>query len=1063
MIGHTISHYRVIERIGAGGMGVVYRAHDEQLDRDVALKILPTGILADDDARKRFRQEALALAKLNHPNIATIHELGSAEGVDFLVMELVPGVALSERLGAGPLDESEIRRLGAQLAEGLAAAHAQGVIHRDLKPANLQITPEGRLKILDFGLAKLLRPATESDKTLSFEDTHAVTGTHALTGTLPYMSPEQLRGDQADGRSDVYGAGTVLYEMATGQRAFPEAQTARLIDSILHEAPKPPASLYSRVSPALEEIILRSLEKEPARRYQSAGELLVALDGLKHETASPGVRGRKTAGVVAAAIVLVLGIVLGLNIGNLRGRFLKSLSSPKDASHASGPTTAPRRSIAVLGFKNASGRSESAWLSTGLSEMLTTELGTGEKVRTIPEENVVRAKMDLSLSDADSLSKDTLERLRRNLGTDYVVLGSFVDLGTESGGQVRLDLRLQDAHTGELISVASETGTERELFDLVSKAGSELRNHLGLGEMSATESKALRATLSLNPEAARFYAQGLAKLRVSDALAAKDALEKAAQADPKFPLAHSMLAETWWNLGYENKAREESKTAVDLGTNLSREEQLSIEGRFEEFSRNLGQAGETYKALVHFFPDNVEYALRLAAVQTSSGLGKDALSTVAAIRTANSQATDDPRLDLAEANAWDRTGEYQKFYDAAQRGAAKARVMGARLLVAQALVMEGNALSNLGRATEAQAAVTQGLSLFQAAGMQDGVARAYNNLGIIQMGHGDYAAAQKSYQETIRIDKEIGFLRGIRQADNNLGIIYLEQGNLSSAQDVLQKAFSVARETGDKTGEYNALGNLAKVFTLLGDIPASKRAFEQLLAAAQELHNKSHIARAYDGLGSTYESAGDLNSARKNYELAVNLSKELGMKPLIAEDEVSLAGILTEQGDPASAEKLCREAREEFRKEQDVDDEIYAEACLVDTFLAQNKTVQAQSEIASSKDLPQKSQHIEFRLDWDIARARAATAAGDTASAKSILQTAILDAKAKNYRGLEFEGRLALGETEMKSGEVVEGRTLLTSLEKEARAKGFLGIARKAHAASDRRGADAKKRGANAS
>ena len=1056
MIGHTISHYRVIESIGAGGMGVVYRVHDEQLDRDVALKILPTGILADDDARKRFRKEALALAKLNHPNIATIHELGSAEGVDFLVMELVPGVALRERLGGGPLDESEIRRLGAQLAEGLAAAHAQGVIHRDLKPANLQITPEGRLKILDFGLAKLLRPATESDKTLSFEDTHAV------TGTLPYMSPEQLRGDQADGRSDVYGAGTVLYEMATGQRAFPEAQTARLIDAILHEAPKPPASLYSRVSPTLEEIILRSLEKEPARRYQSAGELLVALDGLKHETAFAGVRGRKMTGVVAA-ILLVMAIILGLNIGNLRGRVLKSLSSPKDASHASGPATAPRRSIAVLGFKNVSGRSESAWLSTGLSEMLTTELGTGEKVRTIPEENVVRAKMDLSLSDADSLSKDTLERLRRNLGTDYVVLGSFVDLGTESGGQVRLDLRLQDSHTGELIGVASETGTERELFDLVSKAGSELRNHLGLGEISATEAKAVRATLSANPEAARLYAQGLAKLRVSDALAAKDALEKAAQMDPKFPLAHSMLAETWWNLGYENKAREESKTALDLGMNLSREEQLSIEGRFEEFSRNLGQAGETYKALVNFFPDNIEYALRLAGVQTSSGRGKDALSTVAAIRTANSQATDDPRLDLAEANAWDRTGEYQKFYDAAQRGAARARVMGARLLVAQALVMEGNALSNLGRATEAQAAVTEGLSLFQAAGVQDGVARAYNNLGIIQMGHGDYAAAQKSYQETIRIDKEIGFLRGIRQAENNLGIIYLEQGNLSSAQDVLQKALSVARETGDKTGEYNALGNLAKVLTLLGDIPASKRAFERLLAAAQELHNKSHIARAYDGLGSTYESAGDLNAARKNYELAVNLSKELGMKPLIAEDEVSLAGILTEQGEPASAEKLCREAREEFRKEQDVDDEIYAEACLVDAFLAQNKTVQAQSEIASSKDLPQKSQHIEFRLDWDIARARAAAAAGDTAAAKSVLQTAILDAKAKNYRGLEFEGRLALGETEMKSGEVVEGSTLLASLEKEARAKGFLGIARKAHAASDRRGAGAKKRGSNVS
>src|SRR5712692_1211715 len=346
MVGQTLEHYRIIERIGAGGMGKVYRAHDEQLDRDVALKVLPAGTLTDDTARKRFHKEALVLAKLNHPNIATIHELGTENGVDFLVMELVPGVALREKLRAGPLDQKEIRRLAAQLAEGLAAAHAQGVIHRDLKPANLQITPEGRLKILDFGLAKLLEPLTEIDKTLSVEDTRVV------SGTLPYMSPEQLRGERADARSDVYGAGTVLYEMATGQRPFPEAHTARLINSILHENPKRPATVYPKVAPALERIILRSLEKEPACRYQSARELLVALEGSSYEALTPVVQKWRTAVAVAIAFVLLLVVALGLNIGDLRSRFTSSLSTAKGAFHPPNSLALPRPSIAVLGFKN---------------------------------------------------------------------------------------------------------------------------------------------------------------------------------------------------------------------------------------------------------------------------------------------------------------------------------------------------------------------------------------------------------------------------------------------------------------------------------------------------------------------------------------------------------------------------------------------------------------------------------------------------------------------------------------------------------------------------------------
>ena len=212
LVGFGLDHYRIVEKIGAGGMGEVYRAHDEHFDRDVAIKVLPPQTFSDDSARKCFRREALALSKLNHPNIATVHDFDTQQGIDFLVMEYVPGLTLNDRIADHALTEKELAQLGLQLVEGLAAAHEQHVIHRDLKPNNLRLTPDGRLKILDFGLAKLAESATPEAETES--------RTQAGAGTLPYMSPEQLRGERVDARSDIWAAGTVLYEMATRHTAF---------------------------------------------------------------------------------------------------------------------------------------------------------------------------------------------------------------------------------------------------------------------------------------------------------------------------------------------------------------------------------------------------------------------------------------------------------------------------------------------------------------------------------------------------------------------------------------------------------------------------------------------------------------------------------------------------------------------------------------------------------------------------------------------------------------------------------------------------------------------------
>jgi len=473
MLGNTLGHYRIIEHIGSGGMGVVYRAHDEKLDRDVALKVLPPGTLADESVRKKFRKEALALAQLNHPNIETIFESADQDGVDFLVMELIPGRALNYKIKEGPLPLPEVARLGIQLADGLAAAHDRGIIHCDLKPHNLILTPDGRLKILDFGLARRIHTVVAGD--IARDATQSITvETAAISGTVPYMSPEQLTGQVPDARSDIFSAGAVLYEMATGKRAFPQAQVPEIMGAILHQEPAPPMSINPRISPGLDTVIRKALDKTSSQRYQTAGELRVALEGLTAGSGSgatavagagAGAAGRHEArlssgakwGVaVGVAVLLAVGAMIGLNFGGLRGDLRSRFSHSGAAAVASGATAGIpvrpaqiRPAVAVLGFKNLSGRPDEAWLSTALAEMLTTEVGAGEKLRTIPGENIARMKLNLSLSDADSYGAETLHKIRASIGSDYVLLGSYLALGN---GQVRLDLRLENTATGEMLS-----------------------------------------------------------------------------------------------------------------------------------------------------------------------------------------------------------------------------------------------------------------------------------------------------------------------------------------------------------------------------------------------------------------------------------------------------------------------------------------------------------------------------------------------------------------------------------------------------------------------------------
>jgi tetratricopeptide (TPR) repeat protein/TolB-like protein len=1093
MNGQQLGHYRIVEEIGAGGMGVVYRAHDEQLDRDVALKVLPAGMLVDEAARRQFRKEALALAKLNHPNIETVFEFSTQGEVDFLAMELIPGSSLGERLKTGPLAEKEVLRLGMQLAEGLAAAHDQGVIHRDLKPGNLFITPDGRLKVLDFGLAKLLHAEPAGDLTRS-----VTTESGAISGTVPYMSPEQLRGLPVDVRSDIYAAGAVLFEMATGRRPFPQSQSAELMGAILHEVPPPVRSVNPRISPGIQNVIAKTLEKKPERRYQSARELHAALEAQSTSApffgaaAEPGadaqaaVRWKVGAGAVALTALLAVGLVLGLNVRGMRDRLWGRNGSggANSASAGLAPIQA-RRSVAVIGFKNLSGRPDEAWLATALSEMLTTELAAGGKLRTVPGETVAQMKTSLSLPEADSYGTATLAKIRRNVGADEIVLGSYLALGN---GQVRVDLKVEDAASGGIVDSVTVNGAETEVSDLISRAGVSLRDKLGAGEISSSQAAAVKASLPSNPEAARLYSEGLAKMRAYDNLAARDLLQKAIGTEPGFALAHSALATAWRTLGYDSKAREEAKKAFDLSASLGSEEQLWVEGQYREMADELDKAVDCYRTLFQASPDNLEYGLRLAYVQYHAGKAQDAQATLDLLRKLPPPANDDPRIDIREADAADKLGDYKRETAAADRAVKKARAQGARLLAAQALLEKCWGLKILGQPKEAIATCEEAQGIFAEAGDRDHVASALDQVAGILEEQGDYAAAkvkfeqalaissavgdrdsvavelgnmanllsawgdlreaQKLYERTIAAYREIGDKDNVSLTLSNLGGLLDSMGDLSGAQTELEESLAIARETGNAGQQAFDLSVLGDVLLYRGDLAGASDALQRAEAALRDAGDKRDDAATLFNWGKVLLAQGDLAGARKKHQDALNIRTEIGAKEEAALSQVFLAALVMEEGRSAGVEAPLRQSIQELRAEKDTDDELLAHAVLVRVLLAAGKTSDAQREIDGAGTLVAKSQNRGNRMEMAIAAARVRAASGKFSEAEKSLQATLGEATRSGDVYHEFEARMALGEIEMQSGKTAAGRARLTALEKDATAKGFLLIARKAHGAA---------------
>jgi len=659
LIGRTLGHYRIVEKIGEGGMGEVYRAHDERLDRDVAVKVLPTLVAQDPERIARFEREAKAVARLDHPNILAIHDFGTDESITYSVSEFLEGETLRERLEGGALGWRKGAEIGAAIADGLAAAHGAGIIHRDLKPDNIFLTSDGRVKILDFGLARDVTAAAP-------DETHSPTVSRftdpgAVMGTAGYMSPEQVRGEPADARSDIFALGSVLYEMASGRRAFARQTAVETMTAILREEPEEPAATDTGLAPELQRIITRCLEKNPEERFQSARDLAFDLRSIATQTGAagptrqPSTDGRRWRWAAVGGLVVAIAAIAVW-------RLAPRVETPKPVGEI------PR--IVVLPFQNL-GSPDDEYFADGITEEITSRLAAVSGLGVISRTTANRYR------DTDR----SIKEIGEELDVGFVLEGS-VRWERDAAGEQRVRI------TPQLIRVADDTHLWSERYDRAIESIFAVQSDIAqqvTGKLEVVllepERKALEARPTENMDAYQAYLRGLSFSAAGwepEAFELAVAMfERAVELDPDFALAHALLSETHsgaYHFGYDvteerlERAHRAATRALEIDPDLP-EGHRALGYYFYWGLRDYQRALEEYSIATKALPNDSTVLAGMAFVHRRQGRWLQALAELEQTLRLDSQNYSN-LMDTANTYSW--LGRYEEATHLFERAVALA-------------------------------------------------------------------------------------------------------------------------------------------------------------------------------------------------------------------------------------------------------------------------------------------------------------------------------------------------------------------------------------------------------
>jgi len=785
--------------------------------------------------------------------------------------------------------------------------------------------------------------------------------------------------------------------------------------------------------------------------------------------------------------VAVIFAILGL--ATLVGPRLKGRTPKGEPAAASAATVIPRRSVAVLGFHNASGQKDSAWLSTALSEMLSKELGAGGQLRLVSGEEVANLGHRTDWTISGELTPDRTSRLGATLASDLLVTGSYTVIGAGKSEKVRLDARVQDSRSGHILSEAAGTSSLQEVLPLVSEIGSKLRRDLALPAVTGDEFAGVRASVSSNLDAERCYSLGLEKMRSYDAVTARDLFEQAVKLDPQFPMAHWALANALRFLGNDKNAVEEAKHALDGSGQLPEQERLMIEGFYYETQSDWKKAMPIYRSLYALFPDTLDYGFWLARVEWIGGETAAARESIHRLRQLPSPASSDPRIDLWDARLT-ASADRNRSIELAQTAARKAQSLGLDLTYARARLEECRGLGWAGHPKEAlvacheaktmflkagdryQAALTswqiadrlseqsqyaealqnydEALGFMRAVGDRHGPAAVSNNMALIYETQGDFAKAGKLYEEAAKADRELGEISNLTTAMENIASVRSKSGDLAGALKIANESLGLARTSSTEGSVAESLSAVAALEQMSGDLKQAQTHAQESLDMERKIGDVPSLETALSSLGDTFAAQGNLGEARKYYEEALDLARKSNAKGTVAQFEHSLAELSLDQGHAGEAETLLIQALKEFEAEQATGEILPVQIELARTLLQEGKFVQARNLATDAARTAGIARDYPFLLDLSAVQAQI-DAAGEKSSAVQLaadlasLRLRIADAQKKGYFEAAAKAQLALLEIEVRRpSESAQSR--LTKLVESCRARGYIAIANSASA-----------------